>query len=73
MSALSNYTGTSFLTPKLSNETVKSLVNVVVWELFDMIKDESIKLSIWKIPISIKVSKLSIIVEKLVGPRNHFH
>lgn len=68
MSALASYNGTGL--PSLKTEQSKKIINRIVWTLFDQIKDDSIKLSLWKIPVSIKIAKFSVIIELLVGERN---
>lgn len=70
MSALSKYENIVYLTPHLSKDKVRSMVNVIVWELFDLVKTRSIKVKVaGVIPISIKIEKLSGIIEQLVGER----
>lgn len=60
-------------TPKLSISAAKSLVSQLVWMLYDQVKDQSIRTSVRikfiSIPISIKVEKLSSLIELFVGPR----
>jgi hypothetical protein len=68
MSALSSHNVT-FLTPHLKEETVRFLVAQIVWQLFDKLKDNSIKVTLLKIPISIKISKLEPLIKAMVGPR----
>lgn len=69
MSALSRYENIVYLTPHLPKDKVRALINVMVWELFDLIKSRSIRIRILKIPISIKIEKLGGIIEQLVGER----
>lgn len=70
MSALSRYENIVYLTPHLPKDKVRALINVMVWELFDLVKSRSIKVKlVGLIPISIKIEKLSGIIEQLVGER----
>lgn len=62
----------SFLTPTLSKDTVKKLVAELIWQAFELCKNRSIKISIWKIPISIKVEKLRPFIVMIVGERPLF-
>lgn len=55
--------------PLQSQSVYKNKVAQIVWQLFDMKKDESIKIKIKFIPISIKVSKLEFLIARLVGSR----
>jgi hypothetical protein len=69
MSALRDY-DVSLLTHKTTSDQTKQFINLIVWDLFSVVKDDSIRINIWKIPISIKVSSLEGLIEKLVGPKD---
>lgn len=44
-------------------------VNIIIWAAFDEYKDQSIKITVFKVPISIKIWKLEAAIKILVGPR----
>lgn len=42
-------------------------LNRAVWALFNATKNQSIKFSVWGIPVSVKVEKFRPVVERWVG------
>lgn len=69
MSALDTYTHLDKLSDPGNTPIVKQVLRAVIWDLFDQVKDQSIKLRFWGFPVSIKVAKLDQVITYLVGPR----
>lgn len=69
MSALDNYSKIGVFTPRFSADTAKKLIHDVVWDLFDQVKDQSVRLKVLFFTVSVKLSKLEQVIVYLVGPR----
>lgn len=67
--ALEKFREVSYLTPKLSEKTARLLVNRIVWDLFDQSKTDTIKVLVGPVFLSIRVERLSELIERLVGKR----
>lgn len=45
-----------------------SKIHDIVWGLFNATKDQKIKFTLWKIPVSISVSTIRPLIVQWVGP-----
>ena len=63
-----NGTASSSASGIFGAETKGAFLNRAVWALFDLTKDQTIKFTVWGLPVSIKVERFRPIIERWVGP-----